>query len=75
MVWDPAGEDVKIVVQMQSASDPGFSVASPWLAAGTTTYLHRMTRTFEEHEYRLKVLSGAGNSNVVFHPSTLAPPA
>jgi hypothetical protein len=57
------------------ASDDGFAAASPWLPPGTTSFLHRTTRTFETRHYRLKVVSGAGNANVVFHPATLPSPS
>jgi hypothetical protein len=74
LVWAPAAADVKLLVQVKSASDTDFTVASSWLAPGTTTFLHHVTRTFESHEYRLKVVNGTGNANTDYHPSTLPPP-
>jgi hypothetical protein len=56
-------------------SDDGFQSASPWLAPGATSFLHRNAPTFEQRVYRLKVVSGAGNANVVFRPATLPTPA
>ena len=70
--WPAAANDVKLLVQVKAASDDDFRPASAWLAPNTTSYLHRTTRTFEDHEYRLKATSGAGNLNVVFHPAMLA---
>jgi hypothetical protein len=58
-----------------AASDESFGVASPWLAPGTSTFLHRTTATFEAHQYRLTVVNGAGNTNNVYQPSTLPQPA
>lgn len=75
LAWDDAGDGIRLLVQSMGASDDGFTSASPWLAPGTTSFTHRGARTFEQRLYRLKVVSGAGNANVVFHPSTLPPPS
>jgi hypothetical protein len=74
LVWTLAATDVKLLVQVKGESDANFSPASSWLAPGTITFLHRITRTFEAHEYRLKVVNGAGNTNVIYHSATLTPP-
>lgn len=73
--WSPAADGVRLLVQAREESDVGFTAASPWLESGTSTYIHRNTRSFATHEYRLKAISAAGNANVVYHPSTLEPPA
>jgi hypothetical protein len=75
LAWGDAGDGVRLLVQSMGASDEGFATASPWLAPGTTGYLHHTTRTFESREYRLKAVSGAGNANQVFHPATLLSPS
>lgn len=75
IAWSPAGDGVRLLLQVKAESDTGFFPASPWLPPHTTTFLHRMNRTFEEHEYRLKVVSTAGNANVVFNPSLLGVPS
>lgn len=72
--WAAVPADVKLIVQIKSESDTGFNPVSGWLPPGTTTYLHRNTRTFEAHTYRLKVVSGAGNASAVYQPATLAVP-
>jgi hypothetical protein len=75
LAWTPAPPDVRLLVQVMAASDESFGVASPWLAPGTSTFLHRTTATFEAHQYRLTVVNGAGNTNNVYQPSTLPQPA
>jgi hypothetical protein len=75
LIWAPAAADIKLLVQVKGDFNTDFSAASSWLVPGTTTFLHHISRTFESHVYRLKVVSGAGNANVVYHPATLPPPA
>jgi hypothetical protein len=71
LTW-AAPTDMKFLVQVKGDSDADFSSASGWLPPGTTSYLHANTRTFETHTYRLKVISGAGNTNVVYNELELA---
>jgi hypothetical protein len=76
LTWDPPDDPgTRLLVQSMGASDEGFATASAWLTAGTAGFVHRTTRTFEDRSYRLKAVSGAGNTNQVFHPVTLVPPA
>ena len=74
LAWATAPGDVRLIVQVRSESDTGFNPVSDWLPPGTTAYLHRNTRTFEAHTYRLKVDSGAGNASEVVQPAILAVP-
>jgi hypothetical protein len=83
-VWEPAvrlawsapdDPGTRLLVQSMGTSDDGFATASAWLTAGTTGFVHRTARTFEERQYRLKAVSGAGNANQVFHPATLPSPS
>lgn len=71
LAW-AATDEMKLMVQVKSASDANFSAASAWLAPGTSSYLHGNTRTFEGHTYRLKAISGSGNLNVVYNEVILA---
>lgn len=73
ILWPSAGLDVRLIVQFKPQSAAGFGNASAWLPPGTTGFVHRTDHTFEPLEYRLKIVNGAGSTNAVFAPSTLAP--
>jgi hypothetical protein len=66
---------LRLIVQVKGDSTAGFSAASGWLVPGTTSFIHRTTRTFEAQRYRLKVVSGAGNTNEVFLPVDVPRPS
>ena len=74
LTWEQT-PDLRLLVQVQGESNDGFAPASAWLAPGTTSFVHRTTRTFESNRYRLKAVSAAGNANEVFLPIDVPSPS
>jgi hypothetical protein len=71
--WPAAASGVRLLLQLQAASDGGFAAVSGWLAPGTTEFIFEHPRTVESQAFRLKALSEAGNVNTIYHPTVLAP--
>jgi hypothetical protein len=72
LTWTAPPAGARLLVEWKPDSESRFTAASAWLPPGTTTFLHAHGRTFEGHTYRLKVISAAGNTNVVYAPVTVA---
>jgi len=73
--WAAAAPGDRLLLQVKGEYDDGFAVASAWLLPGSVEVVQRTGRTAESLTYRLKAVSSAGNANVVWHATTLAPPA
>lgn len=72
LTWTAPPPSARLLVEWKPDSESHFTAASVWLPPGTTTFFHLNGRTFENHAYRLKVISAAGNTNVVYDPVTVA---
>lgn len=69
--WQEYPDDWRLLVERQADSDENFRPTSNWLPPATTSYLHSASNSFEGNTYRLKALSGAGNSNVIYDAAQL----
>jgi hypothetical protein len=74
LTWPSAGPDTRLLVQMKGPGGGAFANASGWMAPGATGFIGRRDRTFETVEVRLKMINGAGNANLAFLPTSIAPP-
>jgi len=74
LVWPAAAAGVRLLVLARPQSTSGFGPVSGWLVPGSTGFVDRRARPIEPIEYRLKVVSPAGNANAVWNVVTVAPP-
>lgn len=74
LAWPAAADGVRLLVLARPQSAGDFGPVSGWLQPGTTGFVDRRARPIEPIEYRLKVVSPAGNANAVWNVVTVAPP-
>ncbi len=71
--WTSPDPQLSCMVQWRSEPGGGFDNASHWLPRGIYEYVHKNESYFIVQEYRLKVLSLAGNANVNYEVVGLSP--
>jgi hypothetical protein len=74
LAWPAAEAGVRLLVLARPQSAAGFGPVSGWLPPGSTGFVDRRARPIEPIEYRLKVVSPAGNANAVWNVVMVAPP-
>lgn len=74
LVWPAAEAGARLLVMARTRSVTDFGPVSGWLPPGSTRFVDRRARPVEPIEYRLKVVSAAGNTNAVWNAVTVTPP-
>ena len=71
LAWTSVDPEASFLVQYRVGPGAGYANASGWLPAGSHEYVHRNELGFQDQEYRIKVISGAGNLNSAYAPAVL----
>lgn len=71
LAWEASQPELSCLVQFRADNNGDYKNASGWLPKGECSYIHKNELTYQDYEYKLKVVNNVGNMNTDFAPATL----